>query len=68
MSPTSDTSRHATDVFWTNTDILNEDGSLYLAASDPIPVGGEPIDPTSFMQGWLVGRRLAGMRKRPPIY
>ena len=23
---------------WTNTDILNEDGSVYLAASDPIPV------------------------------
>ncbi len=26
------------DVFWTNTDILNEDGTLYLAASDPVPV------------------------------
>jgi hypothetical protein len=23
---------------WTNTDILNSDGSVYLAASDPIPV------------------------------
>lgn len=31
-------------------------------ASDPIPVGGEPIDPTSFLQGWLVGIRLASMR------
>lgn len=31
-------------------------------ASDPIPVGGEPIDQASFFQGWLVGRRLAGMR------
>lgn len=30
-------------------------------ASEPIPVN--PIDPTSFLQGWLVGRRLAGMRK-----
>ena len=38
-------------------------GTLYLAASEPIPVGGEPIDPTSFIQGWLVGSRLAGMRK-----
>ena len=27
------------------------------------PVGGEPIDPTSFMQGYIVGRRLAGIRK-----
>ena len=26
------------DAFWTNHDILNEDGSVYLAASDPIPV------------------------------
>lgn len=51
------------EYIWTSHDILNEDGSVYLAASDPIPVGGEPIDPTSFMQGWLVGRRLAGMRK-----
>lgn len=24
---------------WTNTDILKEDGSVYLAASDPVPVG-----------------------------
>jgi hypothetical protein len=24
-------------VFWTNTDILNADGSVYLAASDPVP-------------------------------
>lgn len=32
-------------------------------ASDQIPVGVEPIDKASFLQGWLVGRRLAGMRK-----
>ena len=25
-------------VVWTNTDILNEDGSVYLAASEPIPI------------------------------
>lgn len=25
-------------LFWSNYDILNEDGTLYLAASDPIPV------------------------------
>ena len=49
--------------FWANYDVLNEDGTIYLAATEPVPVGGEPIDPTSFMQGWLVGRRLAGMRK-----
>lgn len=49
-------------AIWTNADILNMDGTLYLAASDPIPVG-EPIDKASFMQGYIVGRRLAGMRK-----
>ena len=25
-------------VFWTNFDLLNEDGSVYLAASEPVPV------------------------------
>lgn len=25
-------------VVWTNADILNEDGTVYLAASDPVPV------------------------------
>ena len=48
---------------WTNTDIFYEDGTLYLAASDPVPVTtAAPIDPTSFMQGWLVVRRIAAMR------
>lgn len=32
-------------VIWTNTDILNEDGSVWFAASDPVPVGGEPEEP-----------------------
>ena len=26
------------DIVWANSDVLNEDGSVYLAASDPIPV------------------------------
>lgn len=30
---------------WSNYDILNEDGSVYLPASDPVPVGGEPEEP-----------------------
>ena len=32
------TSTSVDGVFWTNTDILNEDGSVWLAASDPTPV------------------------------
>lgn len=51
-------------IIWANHDISTEDGTLYLAATEPVPVGGgEPIDPTSFMQGYIVGRRLAEMRK-----
>ena len=67
----------ATDIIWSNYDLLNySDDTLYLEASCPIDAEtgeeyhgwcihatAEPIDPTSFLQGWLVGRRLAGMRK-----
>jgi hypothetical protein len=49
-------------LVWADHDVYKGD-TIVLAASDPIPVGGEPIDPTSFMQGYIVGRRLAGMRK-----
>ena len=43
---------------WTNHDILNEDGSIAFATSDPIPVGGESLDPTSMTMGWLVGQAI----------
>ena len=51
-------------IVWSNHDILNEDGSIYFAKSnDPIPVNpAPPIDPTSLLMGWLVGKRIAGMR------
>ena len=32
-------------VFWSNFDILYEDGTVYLAASDPVPVEDEPALP-----------------------
>ena len=48
---------------WTNHDILNLDGTTYLAASDPIPVSSFTPDPISMTMGWLVGRRIAGQRK-----
>lgn len=58
-------------LIWSSHDIIDTtDNSLYLAASDPIPVGGEPENPTTFTPdpismtlGWLVGRRIAGQRK-----
>lgn len=54
----------ASSIIWANVDIVNtKSGAVWRYASEPVPVGGEPIDPTSFMQGYIVGRRLAGMRK-----
>ena len=50
-------------AFWSNHDILNEDGSVYLAASDPIPLSTFTPDLISMTMGWLVGRRIAGQRK-----
>lgn len=32
-------------IEWTNHNVYNYDGTLYLAASDPVPVGGEPEEP-----------------------
>ena len=50
-------------LIWSNFDILNEDGTLYLAASDPIPVTAAPApDPFWMTMGWMVGRMIAGMR------
>lgn len=49
---------------WTNTDIYNEDGTLYLAASDPIPVTAAPAPNMLYMlMGWLIGRAIARSRK-----
>lgn len=45
---------------WTNTDIFREDGSLYLAASDPVPVS--PITPAAVMEGWAVGMAIRRSR------
>ena len=51
-------------IIWTNHNILStKDSSVYLAASDPIPVTSSPApDPTSMLMGWLVGRAIAGQR------
>lgn len=54
------------EVIWTNYDVYTTDGTLYLSASDPIPVGTPITDPLSFMMGWQLGQRLR-MRGRKPI-
>jgi hypothetical protein len=56
LGAVSTASQTASSFIWSNADILNEDGTLYLAASDPIPVTtATPIDPTSlyFLSGLL---------------
>lgn len=49
-------------AFWTNTDILNPDGTLYLAASTPIPVSAPQLDPLSLLMGWKAGNWVARQR------
>lgn len=54
------------EIIWANFDVLNEDGTLYLAASEPVPVTTTPLDPAAMYLGWLMGRRIAGQRKVTP--
>jgi hypothetical protein len=49
-------------IVWANFDVLNADGSLYLAASDPVPV----VD--TFTRGYLLGAELRNKRPaREPV-
>jgi hypothetical protein len=41
-------------------------GTLYLAASDPVPVS-PPLDPTALLMGWLAGKRMAAMRGKTDV-
>ena len=54
---------------WASADILNEDGTVYLAASEPVPVGNNITipDKASFMLGYLTGQRLRKMRVIEPV-
>lgn len=52
-------------IMWSNTDVYYYDsveevgGTLYLAASDPIPVNPAPtLDPTALLMCWQVGNRI----------
>lgn len=56
-------------ITWSNTDVYygadveEVGGTLYLAASTPVPVVTNTLDPTAMLMGWLVGKRVAGLRK-----
>lgn len=57
-----------TDIFWVNTDLYHTDGTLYLAASDPIPVGTAPqLDPLSLWLGWKAGNWVARQRGKEVV-
>ena len=49
------------DAFWTNTDIINTDGSVFLAASEPVPIAD------TFTKGYLLGAELRSKRKPVPV-
>ena len=65
------------DIHWCNTDLkicitdtkstsFTLTDEVYLAASEPVPVGGTTettLDPTALLMGWMVGKRVAGLRK-----
>lgn len=54
---------------WANHDILTADDTVYLAASDPVPVGGKfTLHYPSFLKGVEVGRRLKNKRLAPVAY
>jgi hypothetical protein len=49
-------------VLWTNFDMKDNNGDLRMARTTPIPVPG--LDLTALTTGWLVGRAIAGQRKK----
>lgn len=55
-------------IIWTNHDIIsNTDGSVYFATSTPVPVVTNTLDPTALLMGWMVGKRVAGMRSQRSV-
>ena len=49
-------------VVWTNTDLYLPDGTLYLAASEPVPILAPTIEPLSMWMGWKAGNWVARQR------
>lgn len=50
-------------VIWCSSDIFSDNGSLYLEASDPVPVETFTIDQASFLAGYKAGAELRRLRK-----
>ena len=50
-------------IIWANFDILNADGSVYLAASEPVPVGSVTArNPAAMLMGFQLGTAIRRMR------
>lgn len=49
---------------WANYDVYTPDGTLYLAASEPIPILAPTLDPLSMWLGWKAGNWVARQRGR----
>lgn len=64
-----DGTKYLYSLFWSNSDILKEDGTLYLAASEPIPILAPVIDPLSMWLGHQAGQWVVMQRgkKKPPV-
>lgn len=50
-------------ILWANFDLLNEDGSVYLAASEPVPVSPVKLNPALLVQSFFTGQALRRSRK-----
>lgn len=65
---TADNDKYINDFFetvWCNKDILNTDGSVYLAASDPVPVtSAMDIDPKAMLMGHRLGSIIHAQRRK----
>jgi hypothetical protein len=52
---------------WANFDFKNKDGSLFLAASDPVPVSPVKLNPALLVQSFFVGDAIKRMRGVQPV-
>lgn len=54
-------------LIWANVDVMQlSDNTVYLAASDPIPVSNPPAPaPFWMLMGWLIGRAIAKNMRAP---
>lgn len=50
-------------AIWTSHKIYNEDGTLYLAASDPVPVSPVKLNPALLVQSFFTGQAIRRGRK-----